>query len=281
MNNRPYSKVPNKIQDLQSTNIPPTNRGLDTRFDGEEKPLEVTLHTIDSAIINYLDTRIVPMVSQDGTTFKVPVLYANAERWKSIVADGVYRDKFDKIQLPLVTLRRISMKQNSMNSAINRYNTYTFSTKYNRRNAYDKFSVLNGIVPSRQYYTTIIPDYYDITYEGIIWTEYVEQMNKITEAISFETEEYWGERNHYKFKTHVGEFTQEVDLPPIKDRIVRTKFIMVVKGYLLPEQALDRNNIKTPVTKIGYTPKKVVTFVEVVGTNENLDSTVVPSTGSV
>jgi hypothetical protein len=249
------------------------NRGNDTRQeDGVDENIDISIIKIDEQILKHLRDKIVPLNAQDGTSIEVPVVYANAERWKSIQVDGILRDKFDKLQLPLVTIRRTGMKVSTNNSPVNKYTTYTFKTQYNSRNIYDKFTALNGVKPSQKYYTVLIPDYFDFTYEGLIWTEYVEQMNTITEAISFESNEYWGERGWYRFRTEVGDFGQITDIPNSRNRMIRTKFSLTVHGYLLPEYALDRNGVKAPVTQVNFTPKKIVTFTELVGTGETYTS---------
>lgn len=280
MTNR-YTNFPEDTRDAQFVDKL-ANRGNDTRQgDIEDNNIDVTIIKIDEQILKHLRDKIIPLASQDDTPIEVPVVYANAERWKSIQVDGILRDKFDKLQLPLVTIRRTNMKISPINSPVNKYNTYTFTTQYNRRNIYDKFMARNGIKPSQKYYTVLIPDYFDFTYEGLIWTEYVEQMNKITEAISFESNEYWGERGWYRFRTEVGDFNQVTDLPNSDNRVVRTRFSLKVHGYLLPEKALDRNGVRAPVTEIKFSPKKMVTFTELVGTGEIYTSMDQVPTGSM
>jgi hypothetical protein len=248
------------------------NRATDTRVDEEFSPsMQITLETIDTAIANHL-TLILPTVSQDGLSVKVPVMYASPERWKTIQSDGVLRDKFDKIQLPLVVIQRTNITKASINSAVNKYNVYAVQQKYNRRNAYDKFNLQNGITPSEKYYSMMMPDYYNITYSGLIWTEFVTDMNAISEAVMFESNTYWGDPGNYRFRVKIDQINAEVDTPQSGDRMVKSSFTMEVFGYLLPQSALDDNGMKTPVTKLDYSPKKLVTFIEIVGTGENLQN---------
>lgn len=39
----------------------------------------------------------------------------------------------------------------------------------------------------------MFPDYVNITYEFIIWTTYMEQMNKIVEKVIYSDGAYWGD----------------------------------------------------------------------------------------
>jgi hypothetical protein len=140
-------------------------------MDGQPVPLSVGLYTIDSAILKYLQTKIRPVVSQDGKQISVPIIYGNPERWKSVQLDGMFRDTTGKIQLPIMMIRRTGMQKNSINNPTNKYQTYTAQSRWNARNIYDRFTVLNRITPSQQYYSITIPDYYDVSDDVMVWTE--------------------------------------------------------------------------------------------------------------
>lgn len=235
------------------------NRGTDTKSDeGNSTPVSVGLQTIDTAILKYLQTKIRPVVTQHGKQIQVPVIYGNPERWKSAQIDGAIRDKNGMIQLPIMMIRRTTIKENEINNPTNKYQNYLFKTGWNSRNVYDRFAVVNGITPSERYHQTLIPDYYDMSYEGLIWTEFMEQMNKVVENLSFESNEYWGEDNNYKFIAKLGQFEQVTDLPAKEARLVRSKFTLDIKAYILPQSALDKNGNRKRTTTLAYSPKKVV-----------------------
>lgn len=233
-------------------------------MDGQPVPLSVGLYTIDSAILKYLQTKIRPVVSQDGKQIPVPIIYGNPERWKSVQRDGMFRDTNGKIQLPIMMIRRTGMQKNSINNPTNKYQTYTAQSRWNARNIYDRFTVLNRITPSQQYYSITIPDYYDVSYDVMVWTEYMEQMNKLIENISFESNEYWGENNNFKFIAKIDRFDQTTDVQATADRMVRNKFTITVKAYILPESELNRDGNRQQTTKLQHSIKKVVFNTEVV-----------------
>jgi hypothetical protein len=259
----PEREEPVKVVNANQQSPIVSNRAEDIASDGTN--ISVTLYTIDNAIIKYMTDRINPTVTQQGVQVKVPIIYGSPERWKSAQRDGVIRDSIGKIQYPIIMLRRTAMKkQASINSAVNKYYDRTFYTGWNRRTPYDRFSVANNITPSREYYnTSAVPDYYEITYRSIIWTEYMEQMNQIVENISFESDEFWGEPNQYKFRTIIKSFESMAELPMAADRVIRTQFDMTVYAYLLPESQLSKGLTRGTVTKRRYGIKKVVTFTEV------------------
>lgn len=238
------------------------SRADDTQ-NGASSAIKITLYTIDNTILKYMTDRIKPIVSQNGTQVKVPIIYGSPERWKSAQVDGVLRDSIGKVQLPAIMIRRTAMQKSGINSAVNKYYDRSFNTGWNRREPYDRFSVVNNIVPAREYYnTTATPDYYDLTYTCMIWTEYMEQMNSVIENISFESDEFWGERNEYKFRTIIKSFEPVTELPVSGDRVVRTQFGMKVFAYLLPDSQLDVGHNRGLITKKRYGIKRTVTFTE-------------------
>lgn len=258
----PELKEPTLIVNENQQSPRVQSRADDTQNDAP--PIKVTLHTIDNAILKYMADRIKPIVTQQDTQVQVPVIYGSPERWKSVQRDGVLRDSIGKIQLPIMMVRRASMKKTAINSAVNKYYDREFYTGWNRRTPYSQFNVINKVTPSREYFnTTATPDYYEITYKVIVWTEYMEQMNSVIENISFESDEFWGEPNQYKFRTIIKSFETLSELPNTADRMVRTQFDMTVHGYLLPESQLDVGHNRGLVTKKRYGVKKVVTFTEI------------------
>lgn len=247
-----------------------TNRGYDNKFEGGDiPPLQVTLEFINDTILEYLQNTIKPTINDNGNSRTVDVLYGTAERWATIRKQGFLRDSANqKLLTPLIMLRRTNVTRSQPMNPNNKYLYTTMDTGYNVRNVYDKFSVLNGITPSRQLRRVMIPDYMELTYEVVLWTEYQEQMDTLIEQINVEAEEFWGKRNNFKFRVNINEFVSQADLPASGDRVIRTTFQMKVYAYLIPERMVKNFKISTTSEK-SYTAKKVVTFTEVVNNLKN------------
>ena len=162
------------------------------------KDVSVGLMDIDGAIMYYFNEVIKPTVVEQGEVVKVPVYYANPERWKTIQRQGYLRDSKKQLIIPLVVFKRNSITKDD-SITIDKMNPedpklrYTFERKYTQENRYDRFSVLQGRIPSREFYTVAMPDYMKMTYECIIWTTYIEQMNSIVERINWSGGSSWGE----------------------------------------------------------------------------------------
>ena len=246
-----------------SNAMDPVNRGNETMFDERDStPISFTLQRIDGTVLGHLRDMAL-YVEEDNKRIKVPVEYANAERWKQVRKDGYLRDGAGRIQTPVLLFRRTAMSKNSYTSPVNQFLDRTYQTGWNRHNAYDKFAALNSITPSRATVSVKIPDYQNVTYEFLVWTDYVSQMNEVVEQLSYETDQYWGQRGDFKFHVRVDDYTTETDVPAEGDRIVKTAFSMLVRAYLLPETTYDTDHGHVSTTQKRYTYKKAVQIIEV------------------
>jgi hypothetical protein len=233
-----------------------TNRALDIATPNEYS-MGITIEDVDTAIFNYIENTILPRVSDRGMDVKVPVLYANAERWKSIQKNGVYLDKRGQIQIPILIFKRNSIEKDSAMPLLNRRISYPTVKKYSTRNRYDKFSLLTNTTPEYEAYNIVMPDYVTMVYEVVVWTSFMEHMNHIIETFQFAVDEYWGDKNKFKFYTKADSFSTETEVTAGSERIVKTTFNLTVNAYLLPKQ-FDSE----PTTKLNYTTKKVFVSVE-------------------
>jgi len=239
------------------------NRGYDTKLDdADASPLHIGVMNIDETIVEYFGNTIKPTIIDNEVVRLVPVLYGTPERWSTFRKDGIIREPgSDKAQTPAIMIRRISIERDKMTNPSNKYVHLTWESGWNRRNVYDKFAVLNGIHPSKELRTVIIPDYITLTYEIVMWTEYEEQMSSLIGQVQVEGDEYWGTRNDFKFRVRIDQFDSQSELEATQDRVVRTSFRMEVSAYLIPERMI-RNFKISPTSKKLYTAKKTIVFTE-------------------
>jgi hypothetical protein len=223
-----------------------------------ENKVGITLYDIDFAMMEYMTDVVIPDVEENGTKVKVPLIYGNPERWKAASKDGFIRDVRGKIQIPLVMYKRNSIaRDDSFANTMNRSVSYPTLTKYNKKQKYDKFSIMNGVNPNVEAFNVSIPDYVTVSYEVMIWTNFTEHMNKIVEAFQYATDEYWGDKKKYKFRVRIDSFDNQTEVGEGTERIVRTTFTMAVNAYLLPAEFDNR-----PTTAKEYTPKRVSFGIE-------------------
>jgi hypothetical protein len=215
------------------------NRATQVSWKGDDvKPFSVGIQDIDEAIFYYFDEVIKPFVIQNGERLPVPVIYGSPEKWKSFQKDGYYRDEKGKLMAPLIMFKRESLDKNrSITNKLdaNSPNNYQILTKpYDNRNAYDQFAVLNNRKPQKQYYAVVAPDYVTLTYSCAIFTYYIEQQNKIVEAIQYASDAYWGNPQRYQFKAMIDSFAFQTQLATDNERIVRSTFTLKINGYIIP-----------------------------------------------
>ena len=187
----------------------------------------------------YFQNVIKPFVVQNGQRIEVPVIYGSPERWKSVQRDGYYRDQKGAIMAPLIMFKRNSLTPikglyNKLD-ANHPVNVAYSQTSYNKQNAYDKFNILNNRVPVKEFHTIVVPDYITVSYSCIIYSYYVESLNKIIESINYAAGSYWGNPERFKFKADINSFTTITELNVGQERTVRATFDINLNGYMIPD----------------------------------------------
>jgi hypothetical protein len=245
------------------------NRALNTtRKTDKIKDITIGLEDIDYALKYYFENVIKPTIIQDGNRMDVPIMYGSPERWQSIQAEGYYRDTNGKAVFPLIMYKRSGIEKNrSLGNKIdgNLASLFqVFETRYNQRNQYDRFSLLTNSIPSKQYYVSVVPDYVTITYDVVILTNFVEQNNKLIEAIEYASDSYWGDANRWQFRTSLDSFGVTNIINTGEDRVSSTTVSLKVNGYLIA----DSINQHLSDTNLHYSPSRVVFTFETVNTDE-------------
>ena len=206
---------------------------------GDPRKFDIGLKDIDETIYYYFENVIRPSVIQNGKPINVPIIYGSPERWAAVQKDGFYRDKKGKIQTPLIMFKRTSMEKNrnlgNKLDANSPQNRQIFEKKYTQKNIYDHFGLVNNRWEVKEYQGVVIPDYYDLEYSCIIFTDYTEQMNKIVEAISYASDSYWGDPNKFSFRAMIDNYTMAVELAQGTDRAVKTSFSIKMLGHIIPD----------------------------------------------
>jgi hypothetical protein len=216
------------------------NRGNDVSTKGDRaKDVSVGIMDIDSAIIKYIENKIKPSAIQDGNRIPVPVLYGFPERWSSIQEKGYLREYSGRFIAPAIVIKRDSMEANrtlgTKIDANNPKNLFAFETTYTKKNQYDNFSALTNRDPIKEFKLVVMPEYITLTYSGVIFTNHLEQNNKIIEAFKYAENTYWGEPGRFQFRARIDSFTTSTEYSSNEDRTTRTNFSVVLNGYILPD----------------------------------------------
>ena len=255
---------PNEPQDFRQF-TPGTQRGVDFNRSEElsskndkYKQFSVNIQDVDEAILYYFENVIRPTVVQSGERIAVPLVYGSPERFKTIQKDGFYRDKKGKIMSPIIMFKRDSMDKNrSIANKLDANNPHLYTAwqkAYNPKNFYSNFDILNNRVPTKQFIANVVPDYVTLTYSFIVQTYYIEQLNKIIEAINYASDSYWGNPERFQFKAMIDSFNTITELNQGQNRVVRSNFNLKVHGYIVPDiiqkdlKSIKKYNSKSKVT---------------------------------
>lgn len=219
---------------------PEQNRAyeISERKDGD-KDFTIGIKDVDEALLYYFNNHLKLSVVQNNSKVTVPVIYGTPENWKSVQLDGYYRDQNEKLMAPLLMFKRSSVTQNRNlgykldgNQA---HNVQLFRKGFSKRNVYNNFNILNNRVPETKYVVSATPDYITVEYQCIIWTYFVEQMDKLIEQLNFASRSYWGDPNRFLFYSSIESFEDSITYDIGDNRAVRTNFNISLNGYLIPD----------------------------------------------
>jgi hypothetical protein len=219
-------------------NIP--NRGNDVSTSGDRtKDISISIVDIDTSIIKYIENKIKPSIIQDGNRTQVPIMYGFPERWQTIQEKGYLREYSGRFIAPVIVLKRDSLEANrSLGTKIdanNPQNLHTFEVAYTKKNQYDNFLALSNRDPIREYRTVVMPEYITLKYSAVIFTNHLEQNNKIIEALQYAANTYWGEEGRFQFRANIDSFTTSTEYSLGTDRTTRTNFGITLNGYIIPD----------------------------------------------
>ena len=219
---------------------PEQNRAyeISERKDGD-KDFTIGIKDVDEALLYYFNNHLKLSVVQNNTKVTVPVIYGTPENWKSVQLDGYYRDQNEKLMAPLLMFKRNSVTQNrNLGYKLDGnqvHNVQLFRKGFSKRNIYSNFNILNNRVPETKYVVSATPDYVTVEYECIVWTYFVEQMDKLIEQLNFASRSYWGDPNRFLFYSSIESFQDSITYDIGDNRAVRTNFNISLNGYLIPD----------------------------------------------
>ena len=236
--------------------------------------VSIGIKDIDEAVLYYFENVIKPSVTQNNTKINVPIIYGSPERWKAVQADGFYRDVSGKIQVPLIMFKRDGIERNrDLGNKLDGNkvgNLVLVQKKFSRRNIYDNFTALSNRQPEKEFVVAFPPDYITVTYSCTIFTDYVEQMDKLVEAINFASDSYWGDPSKFQFRARIDSYATQTLLEQGQDRAIKSTFNITLNGYIIP----DSINREVASVNRAFATSQVVFGLEVAGTTEQFNANI-------
>jgi glutaredoxin len=214
-----------------------------------------TLYDIDFAMKWFVENEIQPQVTHNNELINVPVIFANGEKWDSVRRLGYLRDEKGMLQSPLVVLKRNTLTERDQLKKLDTNrpvsidgigNQMYYRAKYNKRNRYEDelFPIpINNPQESKEIYAINIPEYVDIEYDLMLWTDFTTQMNELVEQFMPYGGFAWGNEQN-KYQTHMRAFNFETLNTVGEDRLVRATTSLTVKGTLLAEQEFKLSTLQ-------------------------------------
>jgi hypothetical protein len=236
----------------------------------------ITLKDVDTAVLNHVKNVMKPRVKEANEILKIPVYYGNEERWKAARKRGVLRDSGGALILPLIMLRRTEVARNDLSGQSyphdirRQFVDVVRSSRWSKENQYDRFSVQTGVQPVYENIVTGMPNYSDITYEFVLWTNFIEQMNPLIESFVDQSHTYWGDSTDNRFMCSIDSVSDASEMNQDGERFIKSTFSVVTKAYLLPEYLNSVITNKVSNMKKFTTPSKVTFGFEGDATDEQV-----------
>mgnify|MGYP003627718364 FL=1 len=239
------------------------------------KQYSITLKDIDTSVMSYIKNVIKPTVQEANEQVKVTIMYGNEERWKSVRKRGVMRDKNNSLILPLIMLKRTAVEKSDTlpgyeHDIRRKYTEVVRKSGWSKDNRYSKFATQMGDMPVYENLVTTIPNYVNMTYEFVLWTNFIEQMNPLIETFMEHDKTYWGDKDTYRFVCSLDSVSDASEMNQEGERFIKSTFSVSTKAYLLPEETNSIVMGKMNQVQKRLTPSKVVFGFEGNATNEQI-----------
>lgn len=228
-----------------------------------------TLENIDSALYEWVnETLNIHTISNEGWK-KVPVIWSNAERAFMIKNFKDRRDDEGTLVYPLITIERTSVEKNLSKKdsfgvnvfaipdvkggvvAISRQIQHEKTKEFVNNDTYRIMGQKN--FPKQQRKNTAVyeilytpyPVYLDMTYDIVLRTEYLQQMNEMVVPFMAKTggiNSFMLKKNGHKYESFIqSNFNLESNASALNDqeRIFTTKVQIKVLGYVLGQDKND------------------------------------------
>ena len=142
--------------------------------------------------------------------------------------------------------------------------------QWSKKNRYDRFSVQTNKKPTFENLVTTMPNFVNVSYEFVLLTSYMEQMNILIEEFVEHSNNYWGDGTDYKFLSTVESISDASEMTADSERIIKSTFSVITKAYLLPEYTNSVITNKISQIKKEITPTRVVFGFEGDATDEQV-----------
>ena len=268
----------NRAEQVSMKNTKVRGNAEQTVLPGKDftKGFAVTLKDIDTSVMSHIKNVMKPRIKEANEIVKVPVFYGNEERWKAVRSRGVLRDKNGSLILPLIMFRRTdvsfddSMPMSFDHDAKGQFIKVVRSNKWSPQNQYDRFSVQQGIQPTRELMFTGMPDHVVCTYSVVMMTNYIEQMNILSDLFLEHIGTYFGDSTEHKFLSSMdGGISDASEMTADGERLIKSEFSLSIKAYVIPEFTNTIFGTAPEITK-EITPSRVTFGFEGDATDEQV-----------
>lgn len=229
--------------------------GKKDTYDNKKITKNYGLRSVDEAFKNWWsDVLNIHLSDKDGKMKKVPVFFVSSERWNKAREDGGIRDKQGTLVLPIIAILKPGLSSVDTGpfgrTFADTKQEHVIAKKLNPKSSLIKNLIkqnpdsLDPSSPIYEIYTAPVPDHYTITYEVVIWTSYMEEINQIIEKIGQQMDyksqksfQFYNNQGVYFTAFQDGDFENRTNLEDYTDdeRLIMYSTTFTVSAHLYPQ----------------------------------------------
>ena len=131
-------------------------------------------------------------------------------------------------------------------------------------------AVQTGKKPVIENLLTTMPNFVNVSYDFVLWTNYIEQMNPLVETFADHNNTYWGSSEDYKFLCSLDSISDASEVNAGEERLIKSTFSVNTSAYLLPEYTNSVVTNKISQVQKRLKPTEVVFGFEGDATDEQI-----------
>ncbi len=233
-------------------------------YDNKKVVKNYGLRDVDMAFQNWWDNVLNVQISDtSGNQKKVPVFFVSAERWNKARQEGGFRDDKGTLILPLIAILKPGLSSTETGPYGRNFadikKDHVIAKKLSPKSHLVKKLIkqnpdtLDPSSPIYEIYTAPVPDHYTITYEVVIWTSFMDDVNRIVEKLGQQMD--YKSRKSFQFYTKEGvyftafqdgEFENQSNFDDYTDeeRLIKYSTNFIVSAHLYPQSEQRPDSFK-------------------------------------
>lgn len=196
------------------------------------------LETIDLSIFQFIRDQIKPIIKFNQKQVIIPLVYAKQELWNMIKTNNYLLSKQGKIQVPVMSIRRVNVNV-AQHLANKRLYVNNYQSVYSKPLQKPRLrDIINGQINKQQYLLINTPTFVQVQYQIMIWTNYISHSNRVLQTFLQFNSMYWG-----GYKTNITSNNEQMISQPDQSRLIKLTIGITVLGRIDTDHSQNNKKV--------------------------------------